>query len=67
MNAVMAERIRMIVDTEEEIRLAVKLAASAAGVSSSELVNNILRKALTNEIRDAKKYLPKRKADEQES
>jgi hypothetical protein len=61
----MVERIRMIIDTEEEVRLAVKLAATAAGVSSSELVNSILRKALPNEIRDAKKYLPKRKAEGQ--
>jgi len=61
----MADRIRMIIDTEEEIRLAVKLAANAAGVSSSELVNSILRKALPSEIRDAKKYLPRRKQEGQ--
>jgi hypothetical protein len=61
MNAVMAERIRLIIDTEEEVRLAVRLAATKADVSPSQLVNDILRKALAAEIQDARKYLPRKK------
>lgn len=64
MNASMAERIRLIIDTDEDVRLAVRLAATAADVSTSELVTGILRKALANEIRDARKYLPRRKPED---
>lgn len=55
-------RVRMIIDTDEEIRLAVRLAATKTDRSISELVNSILRKALADEIRDARKYLPKDRA-----
>lgn len=65
MNVRMAERTRLIIDTDEEIRLAVKLAANRAGVGLSELVNSILRKTLAAEIEDAKKYIPKKKKDDQ--
>lgn len=61
MSVLMAERIRMIIDTEEHIRLAVKLAATKAGKSASDLVNEILAKALKDEIRDAQKYIPAKK------
>jgi plasmid stability protein len=54
----MAERIRLIIDTEEEVRLALHLAATRAGKSNSEMANDILRKALIKEIEDAKKYTP---------
>ncbi len=57
----MAERIRIIIDTEEEVRLAVRLAATKADLTTSQLINGILRKALGAEIEDAKKYLPKKK------
>ncbi len=60
MNVVMATRIRMIIDTEEEIRLAVKLAALKSGKGVSELVNDILRRALAAEIKDARKYTPEK-------
>lgn len=52
------ERIRLIIDTDEDVRLAVRLAATKADVSPSEFVNGILRKALAAELRDARKYLP---------
>lgn len=61
LNEVMAERIRVIIDTDEEIRLAIRLAATKADVTTSELVNSILRKALASEIEDARKYLPSHK------
>lgn len=66
MLSAMAQRIRMIVDTEEEIRLAVHLAATRAGKSNSELVNDILRKALAAEIVDSRKYTPRKKPKDQE-
>ncbi len=65
MVAAMAERIRIIIDTDEEVRLAVRLAATKADVSTSELVSTILRKALASEIEDARKYLPKKKKGDQ--
>lgn len=64
MNTSMAERIRLIIDTDEETRLAVRLAATAAGVSTSELVTTILKRALVEELKDARKYTAKRKKDE---
>jgi hypothetical protein len=57
----MAERIRLIIDTDEEIRLAVHLEATRQDLSASEVVNNILRKALASQIEDAKKYVPRKK------
>lgn len=63
MNAAMAERTRMIIDTDEEIRLAVKLAATKADLGVSEFVNSLLRKALGPEIEDAKRYLPRKKKE----
>lgn len=50
-------RTRMIIDTEEEVRLAVKLAATKAGQGISEFVNSLLKKELPEEIKDAKKYV----------
>jgi hypothetical protein len=63
MNALMTERIRIIIDTEEDVRLAVRLAATKAGVGVSELINDILRRELADEIKDARKYVPKKKPD----
>ena len=59
----MTKRIRIIIDTEEEIRLAVRLAATRADLTASELINNILRKALIAEIEDARKYTSKKKKE----
>lgn len=61
MNSVMAERIRIIIDTDEEVRLAVNLAATKADISISELINGILRQHLTKEIEIAKNYVPDKK------
>jgi hypothetical protein len=66
MIGLMAKRIRMIIDTDEEVRLAVRLAATKADIGISELVTEILRKALPLEISDAKRYLPKKKAGTKE-
>lgn len=61
MNVSMADRIRMIIETDEELRLAVKLRCVREDVSISELVNRILRSALADELQDAKKYAKKSK------
>lgn len=66
MSVVMAERIRIIVDTDEELKLAVRLAATAASLSVSELVCSILRRNLPREIADARKYMPKKKKETDE-
>ncbi len=60
MLADMAERIRIIIDADEEVKLAVKLAATKQDVSVSEIVCALIRKHLPLEIQDAKKYLPQR-------
>lgn len=60
MQSVMADRIRLIIETEEDVRLAVKLRCVRDDVSISELVNRILREALAEEIQDAKKYASKK-------
>lgn len=52
-------RIRLIIDTEEEIRMAVWLAAKKRGLGVSEFVNELLRAHLKSEIQDARKYVPK--------
>lgn len=66
-NAANRPPIKMAIDTEEKIRLAVKLASTKAGLSPSELINNMLRKQLAKEITDAERYTPRRRDDEDES
>lgn len=61
MNALMGKRIRLIVDLDEDVRLAVRLAATKADESASKIVSDILREALNSEIEDAKKYVPRRR------
>ncbi len=49
----MARLILLTIDTEETIRLAVELRAAQNGLSLSDVVNAILREALTAEITEA--------------
>jgi len=60
MSAAAVSRIRIIIDTEEDIRLGVRLAATKAEKTPSQLINDILRKALPGEISDARKYVQKK-------
>jgi hypothetical protein len=60
MIADMAKRTRLILDIPEEVRLAVKLAATRMDVGISAFVTEVLRKALPTEIKDAAKYMPKK-------
>lgn len=67
MTALMAaKRNRLIVDVDPEVRIAVKIAALKAGVSSSDLVESILREHLAVEIREAKKYPSSKKEEGEE-
>ena len=50
------DRIRLIVDTEEIIRLAVRLRGLRTGQDNSQVVTEILRKALAEEIAEASKF-----------
>jgi len=49
----MARRMPLTIDAEETICLAVQLRAAKSGVSSSDVVNAILRAALTAELAEA--------------
>lgn len=57
----MTERTRLVVDTNEAVRLAVKLAAAKQFTSTSELVTALLEKALPSEMAEARKHLAKHK------
>lgn len=56
MLAEMAERIRLIIDTEEDFRLAVRLRAVKEDISPSEVINRLIAKHLAEELVDARKY-----------
>jgi hypothetical protein len=50
------ERTRLIIDTEDEIRLAVRLRALKTRQDNSAVVNAILREALAAEIAEVQSY-----------
>lgn len=58
MNAVMAERIRLIIDTDDIVRRAVQLrkVKGGTGESASEIVTAILREALADEISELEQH-----------
>ncbi len=58
MSVSMTERIRLMVDTEDVIRRAVRLRALKQGddVTNSDVVNAILREALADEIAEVSSY-----------
>ena len=58
MPALMAERIRLIVDTDDLIRRAVRLRALKRGsdVTVSDVVNEALRKEFAEEIAEVENY-----------
>jgi hypothetical protein len=58
MTALMAERIRMIVDTDEMMRRAVQLRRlkMPTGTTVSDVVNHILREALAEELAEVATY-----------
>jgi len=49
-------RIRLIIDTEEAIRAAVRLRALKTGMDNSAVVTEILRSALADEISEVETY-----------
>jgi len=58
MPTIMAERIRLIIDTDDDLRRAIKLRLlrGPAGATTSDLVNEILRKALADEVAEVQSY-----------
>ena len=54
----MQARARMAIDTEEIIDQAVRLRSSREGVAPSQVVNDILRKALDAELAELSGELP---------
>jgi hypothetical protein len=58
MSVCMAERIRMIIDTDKAIRLAVRLEATKTNKSPSQIINDILRRELADMNEQAGRYLP---------
>jgi hypothetical protein len=54
----MAERIRLIIDTEDVLRRAVHLRRlkMPAGTTVSDVVNGILRAALANEVEEIQSF-----------
>lgn len=57
MSALMAERIRLIVDTEERLRRAVRIAAARRGISPSDVLNSLIEDHLPNEVAEAEKAI----------
>src|SRR5262245_56694835 len=52
------DRIRLVIDTEEIIRRAVRLRAARTGEDNSVLVNALLREAFAAEIKELEKLPP---------
>ncbi len=57
MTATMASRIRLIIDTEEELRRAVQIRAAATGRSPSEVMNELIREHFRTEISQARRAM----------
>ena len=53
MSAAVAERIRLIIDTEERLRRAVRIAAARQGKSPSEVVNDLITEHLSEDVQAA--------------
>lgn len=64
MTATMTKRPRLNIDAPDDVRLAMKLAAAKADKSVSELVLELIQQHYAAEIRDARKYLPKKPASD---
>jgi hypothetical protein len=59
--AVMAKRPRMYFDVDHELKLAVELEALKRDVTASELIQDVLRTAFPDSLREAKKIIEQRK------
>lgn len=63
MVASVSKRPRITIDVPDDVRLAMKLAAAKADKSVNELILEILYREFAGEIRDARKYIPKKPQD----
>jgi len=57
MNTAMATRIRLIIDTEDELRRAVHIRAAATGDSPSDVINKLIRIHFKPEIAQARRAM----------
>lgn len=64
MSAVMAERIRLIVDTEERFRRAVRIAAARRGISPSDVMNELIETHLADDVAEAQKAIAAEEAEQ---
>jgi plasmid stability protein len=55
----MAERTRLIIDTEEPLRRAVRIRAAKKGQSPSDVINDLIREHLPAEVAEAKREIAK--------
>lgn len=53
------ERVRMIFDTDERIRRAVKIRAARTGATPSDVINEAIEKHLSDEIEEAEESIRK--------
>ena len=65
MQAMMTKRPRLNIDAPDDVRLAMKLVSARTDKSISELVLELIQREYAAEIRDARKYLPKKKHDDE--
>ena len=64
MLGIMADRTRMIFDTEEKYRRAVKLYAARHGLSTSDVINNALAKLVHKELVEAEAIIRREEREE---
>lgn len=65
MLATVAKRPRITIDVPEDVRLGLKLAAAKADKSVNEIILAILNREFASEIRDARKYVPKKQTSDE--
>lgn len=55
MSAVMADKVRLVILTDDELRAALRLEAAKQDVDMSELADSILRQALADALKEVRK------------
>lgn len=63
MQAIMAERIRLIIDTDEVTRRAVRIRAARKGKTPSELLTELVREHYAREVKEAEQEIEQEVAE----
>jgi hypothetical protein len=63
MSVVMAERIRLVILTDDELRSALRLEAAKRGVDMSEVADAILREGLAESLAEIRQRQKRKKGD----